>query len=313
MSVVALFALAACGDGGGDEKKATQVAAKVNKDEITVHQVNAGLPRLNNPTEAQSKAAGKQTLERLIDQQLFIQKAVEAKLDRDPQVMTAIENAKREILARAYLERAMAHASKPSAEEVTAFFGKHPELFSERRLYRLQEVAVQVPRDQQDELRAALREMKSLNDVVAYAKQHNLRVNANTSARAAEQLPMELAARLHAMKDGEVIAVPNAGGITVLQIVQSQTQPLTEQQATPFIEQFLTNRARMEMARADLKGLREAAKIEYVGDFAGGPPAPAEQPAAVPETKSPAEQIGQQPAAGGDDDFLEKGLSGLKK
>lgn len=310
--------LAACGGGeSGGEKKATQVAAKVNADEITVHQINGALPRLNNPTPEQAKAASKQVLERLVDQQLFIQKAMEAKLDRDPQVMTSIENAKREILSRAWLERAMAGASKPKPEEIKEFYGKHPELFSERRVYQLQEVAMQVKPEQGAALREALKGMKSLNDVAAYAKANGIPAAVNNSVRAAEQLPMEFAARIHTMKDGEILAVPGKGGIAVVQIARSQSQPLTEEKATPFIEQFLQNKARMEVAQAELKTLRGAAKIEYLGDFAkAADEAPAAE--AVP-TPSLVEQAGQAPGAeapaagGASQDFIEKGVSGLKK
>jgi hypothetical protein len=73
----------------------------------------------------------------------------------------------------------------------------------------------------------------------------------------------------------------------------------------------------MELAQAELKSLRAAAKIEYVGDFAkpAGEAAPAEGNGG---TGSALEQPpGQQPvpATGGgdDDDALQKGLSGLKK
>lgn len=308
---VAVLSLSACGGGGGgEEKKATQVAAKVNGDEVTVHQINGALPRMNNPTEAQVKVATKQVLERLIDQQLLIQKANEAKLDRDPQVLTAIENARREILARAYVERVMGGAAKPAGDEVKKFFGEHPELFAERRVYRLQEVAVQARGPELEALKQALPPMKTLQDVVAYAKEKNLRLTTNSSVRAAEQLPMEFATRIHKMKDGEIVAVPSQGGVAVLQIIASQSQPLNEQQATPFIEQFLQNRSRMELAKTELKNLRGAAKIEYVGDFAK-PVEGAEAPASPAlDATAPAAAPG-----GGEQsqDILEKGLSGLKK
>jgi EpsD family peptidyl-prolyl cis-trans isomerase len=311
--LIAVLSLAACG-GGGDEKKATQVAAKVNKDEITVHQVNQNLPRLNNPTEAQAKVVSKQVLDRLVDQQLFIQKAVDQKLDRDPQTMTAIENAKREILARAYIERVMANAGKPSPDQVKKFYAEHPELFSERRIFRLQEITMRLTPEQAAKVREALPGMKSLQDVANYAKANNIPANANNVVRAAEQLPMEFAARVSKMKDGEIVAVPGRGGMAVVQVVQSQSQPLDETKATPFIEQFLQNKARMEVAQTELKGLREAAKIEYVGEFAktaAEAAAPAPEAAASPtEAPAPAD-AGSKPATG--QDFLEKGLQGLKK
>jgi len=305
----AVLTLAACGGGSdGDEKKATQVAAKINGDELTVHQINAALPRMNNPTEAQVKAATRQALERLIDQQLFIQKAMENKLDRDPQVMTAIENSRREILSRAYVERVMGNAAKADPAEVKKFYDAHPELFTERRVYRLQEVALQASGAELEALKQALPPMKTLQDVVAYAKEKGIRATANNSVRAAEQLPMEFAARVAKLKDGEIIAVPGPGGVAVVQIVASQSQPLTEQQATPFIEQFLQNKARMELARSELKTLRDAAKVEYVGDFAKEPPpaAPADAPVV------PAMESGNGDGAGGQDS-LEKGLQGLSK
>ena len=321
LAIAAVLVLSACGGGGegGDDKKATQVAAKVNNDEITVHQINSALPRMNNPSEAQVKAATKQALERLIDQQLLIQKAMEGKLDRDPQVMTAIENARREILARAYVERVMANAAQAEPAKIKEFYDQHPELFSQRRVYRLQEVALQVKGPELDKLKQALPPMKSLQEVVEYAKANNIRATTNASVRAAEQLPMEFAKRISTLKDGEVVAVPGANGVAVIQIAASQVQPLDEEKAKPFIQQFMQNKARMELAQAELKNLRGAAKIEYVGDFASASAEPAAaEPAAG--SQSMEQQATQQPVpatgTGTTDDHqdaLEKGLSGLKK
>jgi len=42
---------------------------------------------------------------------------------------------------------------------------------------------------------------------------------------------------------------------------------MSERQAAPVIEQFLAGRRRLEVAAAEIKRLREAARIEYVGEF----------------------------------------------
>ena len=90
----------------------------------------------------------------------------------------------------------------------------------------------------------------------------------------------------------------------------------------PFIEQYLQNKSRMEVAQAELKTLRSAAKIEYVGDFQKPVEGADAAPAAAPSLE---QQATQAPAAPGVDaaqpaqgqpqgqDFLEKGLNGLKK
>ena len=51
-----------------------------------------------------------------------MQQAQENKLERTPEVMQAIENARREILSRAYVEQAAAVKTKPSADEVKKYF-----------------------------------------------------------------------------------------------------------------------------------------------------------------------------------------------
>jgi EpsD family peptidyl-prolyl cis-trans isomerase len=83
-----------------------------------VHQINSAIARSNDIPSEQAKQAAAQTLERIIDQELLVQKALKDKLDRDPQVMQSIEDAKQQILARAYIERAAAASSMESWEEI---------------------------------------------------------------------------------------------------------------------------------------------------------------------------------------------------
>ena len=80
--------------------------------------------------------------------------------------------------------------------------------------------------------------------------------------------------------------------------------------AAPMIERFLTTQRRAEAAKAELKTLRDKAKIDYLGEFtapaAAAPVAPNEP--AVPGAPA-ADAAASAPADGAN---IDKGLSGLK-
>jgi EpsD family peptidyl-prolyl cis-trans isomerase len=125
--------LTACGKKDDKDKPASQTAAKVNKEEITVHQINFVLQQQRGLVPEQAASASKQILERLIDQELALQKAEDQKIDRDPRVVQQIEAARRDIISRAYLEKIASGAPKASPAEIKAYYDAHPALFKERR------------------------------------------------------------------------------------------------------------------------------------------------------------------------------------
>jgi EpsD family peptidyl-prolyl cis-trans isomerase len=296
LTVVAL-ALVACGD---DEPKSTQVAAKVNGDEITVHQINQAMQRMGNLNEAQVPQAQKQILDRLVDQQLLVQQAVDKKLDRDPRVVQSVEAARRQILAQAYVEQVMGTAAKAADDQVNEFYNAHPELFTERRVYRFTQMAIGAPADRHAEIHARLEELdqqadkqRILPQMADWLKAHDIQFRVTQATQAAEQLPLESLPKYHKMNVGDLMFTATPQGVVVSQLTASQSQSLDQAQARPFIEQFLQNRARLKLSEDEMKRLRAAAKIEYVGEFAkvqdgaasGTAPAPA-APSAEPSAKS---------------------------
>ena len=282
VTLIALAATLVLLAGCGDKKKeasASQTAAKVNKEEITVHQINFVLQQQRGLQQSQAEAASKQILERLIDQELAVQKAEELKLDRDPRVVQQIEAAKREIIARAYVDKTGEAASKPTDAEIKAYYDSKPALFSARRIYSLQEVAIEAKPEQLATLREQLGAAKSINEFVEFLKANGYRFSGNQAVRPAEQLPLNLLDTFAKLNDGQAVLLPSAAGAQVVLLAGSRSEPVDEARAKPAIEQFLLNDAKRKLVESDIKALRAAAKIEYEGKFA---PTPADAASATP-------------------------------
>ena len=309
-----LALVAGCGDK--KEKGASQTAVKVNKDEITVHQINFVLQQQRGLKPEQADAASKQILERLIDQQLALQRADDLKVDRDPRVVQMLEAARRDVLSRAYVEKISEAAVKPTAEEVKKYYDEKPALFKDRRIYSIQEIGIEAKPEQLPELREKLAGAKDVNAFVEYLKTAGYRFNGNQAVRAAEQLPLTSLDAFAKMKDGQAAIVPAPNGAQVIVLAGSRSQPVTEEQARPAIEQFLLNDRKRKLIEEDSKAMRAAAKIQYVGKFAepAASAASAADGAAPAAATAPAPAPAASPAVSGSlsADDISKGM-GLKK
>ena len=282
---VGFAVLAGC--GAKNDTAPSQTAARVDKDEITVHQINFALQQQRSLRSEDTEAASKVILERLIDQQLLLRKAHALKLDRDPRVMQQIEADKGEILARAVVDRVGSAAAKPSPPEIKQYFDAKPALFGDRRIYNLQEINVAATPTQVPALREKLAAATSITDFVDYLKANNIRFAADQAARAAEQLPQDRLDAIYKMKDGQAIMNPGPAGVQVLVLASSRSQPVTEEQARPAIEQFLLNERKRKLVDDELKALRSGAKIGYEGPFAAVGRAAASAPAAGSAVNTP--------------------------
>jgi EpsD family peptidyl-prolyl cis-trans isomerase len=307
-SLICALVIAAPLTGCNDDKsgsKATQVAAKVNGAEISVHQINAVLSKANGVTNENAAQARKEILDRLIDQQIAVEQAVAKKLDRNPDVLLNIEAARRDILARAYLEQVAAAQPKAADDEVAKYYEDHPDLFAKRRVYNLQELAIQKNGTSLDELKTMVSAGKSMEEIAGWLKSKNIPARGNAGARAAEQLPLELLPKLAQMKDGQTALIDGPQQAFIMRVLASQSAPVDEATAKPRIQQFLQNQRSTKAVTEEMKKLKEAAKIELVGDFAK----PAEAPAAKVEAPAPAPAASnEKPAA----NAIEKGVAGLK-
>lgn len=250
LAVLAAVAAAGCERASASRAGGPVIVARVNGSEISTRE-----------------AAGAQSLDKIIDRELLVQKALAEGLDRDPQVVQSIDSARRQLLAQAWLERAAGTLARSSAEEVRSFYAANPALFGERRIYRLRELAVSAPAELLDVLRTEAARARELDEVAAWLRQRNASFSAFNATQPAEQVPLSQLPELARMKPGDIAVFATAGGASVVQLLHAEEAPLSEQQAAGVIEQFLAARKRMELAAAEVRRLRESARIEYVGQI----------------------------------------------
>ena len=299
--LVSVLTLSAC-DLAKKDKINSQTAAKVNKEELTIHQVNYVLQQQRGLKPEQMESASRQVLDRLIDQELALQKAEELKLDRDPKVVQQLQASRREIIARAFAEKTGDAAAKPTAEEVKKYFDENPALFKERRIYSIQELLIEAKPEQIDTLKDALRQTKNTADFIEYLKAKNYKFSGSQAVRPAEQIPMTMLPSFAKLRDGQAMLTPSVNGAQVIVLAGSRSEPIDDARAKPVIEVFLTNEARRRLLEGEIKNLRGAAKIEYVGKFADM----AASAASVASGSTTGSSVAKDSAA------INSGLSGLK-
>ncbi len=284
LAVLAAAALAACNHktdvAAGTE--GADAVAKVNGDEITAGQLALAVQKQRGMRPDAGAAASKQVLDDLINEQIVAQKAVAAKLDQDPKVVQQIEAARRDILARRFIDAAVETSGKPTDDAVQKFFDSRPNLFAQRKVFTLQRVDIQAPENRRSEVDAHVQSFKTAAELADWLKAQKLPFTVKPEQDASEQLPPVVLDKLATMKEGESTVVPSQFGVSALTLVSSASAPKTLADAKPAIEQFLGNQGRREVIMNLQKTIRDGAKVEYLGRYASLAPAAGAEPVALP-------------------------------
>ena len=326
-ALIAIGSLAALGGCGESKTPATssQLAAKVNKGEISVHQVNFALQRQSIKPEAMPKVR-KDVLERLIDQEVVVQQALADQLDRDPEILQRLESARREILARSYVEKVASKVDVPLPNEVDEFFSTKPFLFANRKIYKSSEIAFTSRPPEWPALLKELESVKTLDAATIILKRYklDLPISRNVS-KGSEALPIDLLPTFDKLKVGDVAIYAQEQQIIIAEIEEIKDAPVTKAQAGPVIQQFMMNQRRSDRVKADLQRLKTSAQIAYLGEFVPAVAKAADEKQATDAKSAPQAKpaqpvvpsaIAKDPAAkpsSETNDALTKGLQGVLK
>jgi EpsD family peptidyl-prolyl cis-trans isomerase len=307
LSLMAIIMLASFLTGCGEKEKtaSTQVAAKVNSEEITISQVNSALGSIQVTPGKTAEMAKQEVLNNLIVQNLAVQQAVKMKLDRTPAVMQAIESAKNTILARAYMDPIISGIAKPTTEDIHKFYVEHPELFSDRHIFTIRELEIESKPEVKDTVIQMINSGKTEDAIEAWAKSKDIKTSVQSGVKSSEQLPLDMLAKISKLEAGKKILIDMGKSLSVLAIVNSKAEPVAESAATNAIQEYLNNTRKKETLENEIKSLKAGAKIEYFGEFLSSTKATSDANPALPESSVKATEESKA-------SDLAKGVTGLK-
>jgi EpsD family peptidyl-prolyl cis-trans isomerase len=258
--ILALASLGACSQR--DATVPGQVLARVNDKEVTVHQLNY----LMADAGEQSAADKQRVLDKLVDQEVLVQRAAALKLDHDPYVLQAIEFARRQVLAQAVISREITRPADPTRTQINEFYDKNPALFSARKSFDVDIFSVK-QNSMNAQLQSILNQSKNAGDTEKILQASHVRYELGEGKRSTEQLPVGFREKIESIKPGDIVMYPDGDSMMLLQIRGSTPAPIALDDATPIIKEYMQDDESKRAVAERIKLLRGAAKVNVLHPF----------------------------------------------
>lgn len=257
LSAFAFFQLLS---GSNVAAKSNQVLATVGKNEISLLQFNYLIKQigLTHP----NKQIKEEITDKLINREIAYQQALENKLEQSPDILLSIEEAKKDILARAYAEKIAAKISQPTENDIAHYFNTHPYLFSNRKIYHLNEISISADDKNFPAIKKYIHEKHNWDEFIAWSKATKTQFNLETAIRAAEQLPIETLPELDTASAGSIKFFESSRGLIIYQVLTSQTAPISFENSKNIIADYLVKQARKAAVDSDIAHLRRTRSVQ---------------------------------------------------
>lgn len=240
------------------------VVARVDGEPISATRLDmitwqAGVRQPGQPPLTQAQA-----LDQAIDLQLQARQAVMLGLDQHPRVQELIEIARQEVLARAYNDQARESVPEPTQKAIDSYHDAHPELFSQRKVYMIQELILAPTTQNTPELRRLVGKAATMAALVDSLKKEGVDFKVNQVTQPAENLPLDQLRELAQAKEGKpyLKTRPGTSMVGIYVVIATRSEPRSRDTAQPMIKLFLTNTAHQARQAEALKALRQKARIE---------------------------------------------------
>ena len=282
----AALTLTACGDKeGGEALEKGQVVATVGGKDVTVHELNAELQGANLPQNLpadQKKQVENGALQQVVNRKILADIARERGLDKTPMYLIQERRAEEQILVQMLQRQMSSSVKKPGSTEVSTFIAQNPNLFAERKIFTVDQIQFQTPRD--PKILQKYQPLKTMDEVAAQLKADGLQFRRAPATLDVATANPALVEQVLKLPPTEIFIIPAGQVMVANKITDTRVVPLSGAQAQQLAASRMQQKAFEDMIKRDLepKVKKAEGEVKYQAGFS----APNKPGAAVPAPKA---------------------------
>jgi len=263
------LALVSCSqkNEGAARASHSQIVARVGDQIISTQELDTEL-RWNNPAADRKRddAVIKQVLGELVARKYLLQKALEAKLDREPTVLLDILRSREQVLARAFAMREVSkQASAISPEDTERYIADHPDKFANRRLLAVEQISLPIGSTDQS-LIDNMKEFSSIEKIEQRLTQLGIANIKSSGTLSTSEVPDELLRSIKEKKPGDVIFFRSGKNGVFLTVKGEELRPVEGAAAIVVARQF--QQQDLVKAQSSLTNFSAHMEAKYEGEYA---------------------------------------------
>lgn len=220
---------AGCGKKSGDQAAATssQVVARVGNEVVTAPEFDNELRLLNiAPDKQKDQDVIKRVLGEMVTRKYLLSQAIEAKVDREPNVLLDLLRAREQVLANAFLSRTVASKlSAISKADVEKYIANNPLRFASRKVMSVEQVSFSVGPNAQAIIEAT-KDASSLDEVDQKLTTMGVPHNRSMATLNTSDIPDDLMNSMRLKKPDDVFFVRSGQNGVFLKVKSEELRPL---------------------------------------------------------------------------------------
>jgi peptidyl-prolyl cis-trans isomerase C len=240
-----------------------QVVAVVNGEEITIPELNEEA-RARGVTIGENQAVRDQLLSELVDRKLLVQKALNQRMDRDPQHLLASRRLNEMLLSQALITSAAEDAQE--REDPRQFIASRPYAFEKRALVSVE--LLSFPAVRTPELNRALDGAQSLEAAEQLLARARIDRTRTSEVWDSASLAPSWASKIAEGPPNRPVVLRSPDRTVVARVLRLVPQPVPKEQQVAFARELMRTAQQQRVLADVLQRLKSNAEIHYQREFA---------------------------------------------